>query len=92
MASKSDSEMQAIQIAERTASVLSVLGATIVILTFTLSKSFRKPINRLVFYATFGNLFANVATIISTSGPEMGSVSGLCQFQAFLIQWSVGKQ
>jgi hypothetical protein len=34
---------------------------------------------------------ANVATMISHSGIDYGTTSGLCQFQAFLIQWSVSR-
>ncbi len=83
----SDSKLKAIVIAEKVSSSLSVIGATFVITTFLSNKRFRKPINRLVFYAAFGNLFANVATIISRSGIRLGVTSPLCQIQAFLIQW-----
>lgn len=34
---------------------------------------------------------ANVATMISQSGIAYGTSSCLCQFQAFLIQWSVAR-
>jgi hypothetical protein len=46
-------------------------------------------INRLVFYATWGNIMANVATLISTSSiPNDHTVRyPLCEFQAVLIQW-----
>ena len=80
----SDIQTAAVKITERIASVFSLLAAFIIIITFLLEKGFRKPINRLVFYAAFGNIFTNVATIISTAG--IGQ-PGLCQFQAFLIQW-----
>jgi hypothetical protein len=51
---------------------------------------FRKPINRLVFFASFGNLMANIATLISTSAIPRNpgeAPSALCQFQGILIQW-----
>lgn len=57
----------------------------VVILTFSFSKAFHKPINRLVFYATFGNLMTNVATLMAASFIEDVTSAG-CQFQAFLIQ------
>ena len=82
----------AIETAERVASVFSVLGAILIISTFVYDNRFRKPINRLVFYAAWGNLFANVATLISREGIERGINSPLCQFQAFLIQWYVGSE
>ncbi|KAK1141971.1 hypothetical protein N8T08_008294 [Aspergillus melleus] len=49
--------------------------------------SFRKPINRLVFYASWGNIMTNLATVVSQSGIHAGLNSPLCQLQAFLIQW-----
>jgi hypothetical protein len=46
-------------------------------------------INRLVFYATWGNIMANIATLISTSGmPDNAlELTPLCEFQGVLIQW-----
>ena len=85
----SESQANAVSIAERVASVFSVLGAFFIIGTFTFDRRFRKPINRLVFYASWGNLFANVATLISRSGIRLGVDAPLCQFQAFLIQWYI---
>ncbi|KAH8595887.1 G-protein coupled receptor [Bisporella sp. PMI_857] len=71
---------------ERTCSTLSIAGCTFIAISFLAQREFRvKPINRLVFYASMGNIFTNVATLISRdalSNPK----SGLCQFQAFLIQ------
>ena len=80
-------EASAIETAERVASVFSVIGAAFIIFTFLFDSSFRKPINRLVFYASWGNLFANVATLISREGIKREIDGPLCQFQAFLIQW-----
>jgi hypothetical protein len=49
------------------------------------SKTFHKPINRLVFYASFGNMLTNVGTLMSRH--YLGSPYSVgCQFQAFLIQ------
>lgn len=77
----------ALEVAERVCSVLSLIGTSIIIVTFLGSNLFRKPINRLVFYASWGNIMSNVATLISVAGYVHGSSSALCQFQAFLIQW-----
>lgn len=78
-------EEDVFSIIERTNSVFSFLGSVVVITTFCLSKAFHKPINRLVFYATFGNLMTNVATLIARSFVGDGASAG-CQFQAFIIQ------
>jgi len=85
--SLTESQASAVETAEKVSSVLSVVGAAFIISTFLLDTNFRKPINRLVFYAAWGNLFANVATLISRSGIRLGVTSSLCQFQGFLIQW-----
>lgn len=80
-------QIQAIIVTERVSSVFSLTASAFVVVTFLLSDKFRKPINRLVFYATFGNVITNIATLISIDGIEAGKGSSLCQFQAFLIQW-----
>ena len=53
---------------------------------FLISPAFRKPVNRIMFYACMGNTLQNVANLISRAGPRAGSLSHLCQFQAFMIQ------
>jgi RsiW-degrading membrane proteinase PrsW (M82 family) len=79
------SQLNAFSIIERACSVFSLLGCVFIIATFCLSKAFHKPINRLVFYASFGNLMTNVATLMARSYIS-DSLSPGCQFQAFLIQ------
>jgi hypothetical protein len=79
------SDVDVITILERACSVFSLLGSMFVIASFTLSKAFHKPINRLVFYATFGNLMTNVATLMARTFINDINSAG-CQFQGFLIQ------
>ncbi|KHO00941.1 G-protein coupled receptor [Metarhizium album ARSEF 1941] len=79
------SELEAISAVERACSVLSLLGCLFTIGTFSYSRSFHKPINRLVFYASFGNMLTNIGTLMSRSYlPHINSFG--CQFQGFLIQ------
>jgi hypothetical protein len=85
----SSQQLYAIEVTERLGSVLSLVSTAFVITTFLYDKAFHKPINRLVFYASWGNIMANVGTLISRSGIEMGIGKPLCQFQAFLIQMYV---
>ncbi|KAH7148442.1 G-protein coupled receptor [Dactylonectria macrodidyma] len=74
-----------LSIVERTSSVVSLIGCLFIIVTFSYSKAFHKPINRLIFFASFGNAVVNIATIMATS--YVGSPNSLgCQTQAFLIQ------
>ena len=84
--SYTDEQWDALLLTERVASALSLLGCAFVISTFVFSARFRKPVNRLIFYAVFGNILFNMATLISLSGPAAGASSALCQFQGFLIQ------
>ncbi|KFY15561.1 hypothetical protein V492_01902 [Pseudogymnoascus sp. VKM F-4246] len=84
--SLTDYQFGAIQTAERVSSVFSVLGSIFVIATYLHSEAFHKPINRLVFYASFGNIATNIATLISRSGIAAGVTSPLCQLQGFIIQ------
>ncbi|KAK5627311.1 hypothetical protein RRF57_003026 [Xylaria bambusicola] len=77
--------LHAITIIERIGSVFSLLGCIFIIITFLTSSAFRKPINRLVFYASFGNMAVNVGTLIARSYIEDENSTG-CQVQAFLIQ------
>lgn len=81
-----EGELTAIQVAERFSSFLSVFGSFFVMATFLKFRIFRKPINRLVFYASIGNLATNVATIISRASVVSGVRTPLCQIQAFIIQ------
>lgn len=82
-------QLHALETTERVASCFSVTGTTFVMLTFIICPSFRKPINRLIFYASWGNLLCNVATLMSQSGIRAGPDSHLCQSQGFLIQMYV---
>ena len=81
----SESQLVAISIIERVGSVFSLLGCIFIIVTFCSSKAFHKPINRLVFYASFGNMMTNVGTLMAREYIPMPDSVG-CQLQSFLIQ------
>ncbi|KAL6886830.1 putative G-protein coupled receptor protein [Trichoderma evansii] len=85
MADLSEAQYRAISIIERTGSTLSMLGCFFTIFTFCFSKYFSKSINRLVFYASFGNLITNIATMMSRAYIDSPNSAG-CQVQAFIIQ------
>jgi hypothetical protein len=86
----SDSELHALVITERVNSCVSMAGILFVLTTYMFSSHFNKPINRLIFFATWGNIGSTVASLISEAGPlsvKTGSeVSSLCQLQGFLVQ------
>ncbi|KAG5959548.1 hypothetical protein E4U57_007151 [Claviceps arundinis] len=85
MALKSNDRYTRISTIEWACSSLSLLGCLFIIVTFCYSTAFHKPINRLVFYASFGNLFTVVGTLMSRSYLQDIDSFG-CQFQASLIQ------
>lgn len=79
-------ELPALETIERVASCFSLVETLIIFITFASSSDFRRPINRLIFYASWGNTLCNIATMISQSGIRANQGSPLCRFQAFLIQ------
>lgn len=86
----STSQINALIITERVNSVVSILSIIFVVTTYLFSPGFDRPINRLIFFASFGNLGSAVAALISENGPSVGEGSALCKFQAFLVQMFLG--
>ena len=86
MTSLTARESKALETTERVASCFSLIGTIFIFVTFVSSPNFRRPINRLVFYASWGNTLCNIGTLMSESPIRMGANSHLCQFQGFLIQ------
>jgi hypothetical protein len=85
----SDEQLNALGVVGRACSALSILGVATIIFIFSLSKSFRNPMHRLIFINSFYNLFDCIATMISVNGPAAGNESALCRFQAFSLQMYV---
>lgn len=79
------SEINTLIVIERATASVSVVATLILLSTFIFIKSFRTLTNTLIFYASFANLFANVAALIG--GSALNNLDGaLCQFQAFLLE------
>ncbi|CAD6594551.1 MAG: hypothetical protein ASARMPREDX12_009539 [Alectoria sarmentosa] len=89
MASLTAGQSRALETTERVASCFSLIGTIFIFVTFVSSPNFRRPINRLVFYASWGNTLCNIGTLMSESPIRAGANSHLCQFQGFLIQMFV---
>jgi hypothetical protein len=81
-------ELDAIDKIEKACSVLSLLSCFFVIGTFYCFHGFQKPVNRLVLFATFGNMMTNIGTLMSRSYVDSPDSAG-CQVQSFLIQMCV---
>ncbi|KAF8535862.1 hypothetical protein BDD12DRAFT_853591 [Trichophaea hybrida] len=84
-----DSEKLIFERTARVSSTFSLIGASFIIITFCTSKNFHRPINRLAFYASFGNIMTNVATMYAQEGINAGPNSRLCQVQGAIIQWAI---
>ncbi|KAK6534407.1 hypothetical protein TWF281_005731 [Arthrobotrys megalospora] len=80
------SQIGTIEAVQRMSSVLSIIGALFIIVTFLGSPRFHKPINRLAFYAAIANILCTVATSIARAGPAAGQGSALCNMQGLFIQ------
>ena len=50
----SPKELHNLEITERVASCFSLVGTGFILFTFLYSPAFRKPVNRLIFYASWG--------------------------------------
>lgn len=80
---------------ERVNSCVSLAGILFVITTYMFTPYFDKPINRLIFFASWGNIGSTIASLISLAGPlsvpdNARKPSPLCEFQAFLVQMFLG--
>lgn len=81
----SQRDLDIITIIERVGGALSMLGCMFIIATFLTSKSFHKPINRLVFFASWGNLITNIGNFMARDFVYDINSFG-CQFQGFVVQ------
>ncbi|KKZ64621.1 hypothetical protein EMCG_09475 [[Emmonsia] crescens] len=80
-------QLHAMESSARAMSAVSISASFLVIASFLWGKLFQTPVNRLMFYATWGNVLANIGTMIGRSGITRGDDSGICRCQAFLLQW-----
>ncbi|RPB27068.1 hypothetical protein L211DRAFT_855979 [Terfezia boudieri ATCC MYA-4762] len=83
-------ELAIFETTSRVGSIFSLLGAGFIIVTFCVSRAFHKPINRLAFFASFGNILTNVATLISRDGIRAyhdNPQAPICKMQSMFIQW-----
>ncbi|KAH8698345.1 hypothetical protein BGW36DRAFT_448258 [Talaromyces proteolyticus] len=83
-------QLWALAVTERVTSAISIVGILFIVSTYLLAPGFNKPINRLIFFACFGNLGSNTAALISEIGPHAGARTAVCDFQAFLVQMFLG--
>ncbi|KAL0941454.1 g-protein coupled receptor [Colletotrichum truncatum] len=71
---------------ERIGAILSLLGVSLIFVTYWAFKRMRSLHNLFVLLASIANVGASIACAIGYGGLHIGADSGLCQTQAFLLQ------
>lgn len=71
---------------ERVGGALSLVGVSMIFVTFYASKRIRTVPNTFILFASIANVGACVASLIALEGIEQGETSPLCQTQAFLFE------
>ncbi|KAJ9157888.1 G-protein coupled receptor [Pleurostoma richardsiae] len=75
---------------ERTGATLSLVGVSLVIISYALFKRLRTVPNTFIFFASIANIGASIACAIGYDGVldlQTDPKSALCQTQAFLFEW-----
>ena len=71
-------ELRHLEITERVASCFSLVGTSFILFTFICSPAFRKPVNRLIFYASWGYVhFPILSAALVLLPPHLGLHLGL---------------
>ncbi|KAM0326305.1 hypothetical protein ACHAQA_006903 [Verticillium albo-atrum] len=71
---------------ERTGASLSLIGITLIFVTYYLFKRLRTIPNLFIVFASFANIGASIACLIGYDGILIGEASALCQAQAFMLE------
>lgn len=82
----SQDEVQVIVSLERAGASLSLVGVTLIFLTFAIYKKLRTVPNTFILFASIANVGASVASLIGYAGIAAGVDSNLCKAQAFLLE------
>lgn len=82
----SEQQIRVVIALERTGASLSLIGISLIFVTYWLFKSLRTIPNLFIIFASIANVGASIACLIGQSGILKGDESALCQAQAFLLQ------
>ncbi|UNI17608.1 hypothetical protein JDV02_003939 [Purpureocillium takamizusanense] len=80
----SSRQLAILGILQQVGAAFSIAGCVFIITTFCFCDAFHKPINRLVFFASLGNLMAGVGFAMAVMYLDKPN-SGGCQMQGFLL-------
>lgn len=84
--SLSEHQIRIVIALERTGASLSLVGVTVIFITYWLFKKLRTIPNLFIIFASIANVGASIACLIGRSGILIGKESALCQAQAFLLE------
>ncbi|CAM1506028.1 Fc.00g056690.m01.CDS01 [Cosmosporella sp. VM-42] len=84
--SLSEHQIRIVIALERTGASLSLVGVTLIFITYWLFKKLRTIPNLFIIFASIANVGASIACLIGQGGILMGEESALCQAQAFLLE------
>ncbi|KAK1595521.1 G-protein coupled receptor [Colletotrichum navitas] len=79
-------EIKVVSGLERVGATLSLIGVTLIFLTYWKFKRIRSVPNLFIVFASIANVGASVACAIGYDGLDLGPQSALCQTQAFLLE------
>jgi hypothetical protein len=82
-------QLQALDIAARVSSCLSLSGSSFTIISFLCYPPLQKPVNRLAFSIAIANIFGCLAYSWGRYPIRAGRNSAWCQTQGFFINWFV---
>ncbi|KAG7141239.1 hypothetical protein HYQ45_018823 [Verticillium longisporum] len=71
---------------ERTGASLSLIGITLIFVSYYLFKRLRTIPNLFIVFASVANIGASIACLIGYDGILIGEASALCQAQAFMLE------
>ncbi|KAH6986954.1 G-protein coupled receptor [Ilyonectria destructans] len=86
MSSLSEDQIHILIALERTGASLSLVGVTVIFITYSLFKRLRTIPNHFIICASIANVGASIACLIGENGIFVGEESALCQAQAFLLE------
>jgi hypothetical protein len=82
----SPDELNTVIVLERVGASASMIGVTLIFVTYIAFKRLRTVPNLFIAMASIANVGASVACLIGRDGVEQGVGSALCQAQAFMLE------
>lgn len=82
----SEAEVAVLVNLERSGAVLSMVGVTLIFISYSAFRRLRTVPNLFIMFASIANVGASIACVMGYDGIRAGVDSALCQAQAFLLE------